>query len=59
VGQNVDHVKNVMDEDWRSEGLNDSSVQEFIINLTPGDFDDDDEWDDDSKEDDFGCAPLQ
>lgn len=55
----VDHVKNVMDEDWRSEGLNDSSVQEFIINLTPGDFDDDDEWDDDSEEDDFGCAPLQ
>lgn len=29
----VKHVKNLMEEDWKSEGLNDLSVRELIINL--------------------------
>lgn len=47
-----------MDEDWKSECLNGSSVQEFIINLVPGDSDCScDEWC--REEEDIGCEPLQ
>lgn len=55
----IDHVKKIMDADWNSEGLSDKSVQEFIINLCPGDDDSDSESDseDDSSED-IGCFPL-
>lgn len=49
----VKHAKKAMDEDWASEGLNDRSVEEFIINLCPGDSD----FEEDSDED-IACFPL-
>ncbi|XP_054285314.1 uncharacterized protein LOC129001879 [Macrosteles quadrilineatus] len=55
----VKHVKTEMDNDWLSEGLDDTSVQELIINLAPGDSDvDDSDWDSD-EEDDLGVAQLE
>lgn len=55
----VNHVKTEMDDDWLSEGLDDTSVQELIINLAPGDSDvDDSDWDSD-EEDDLGVAQLE
>lgn len=54
----VNHAKKLMHKYWSSEGLHDRSVQEFIINLCPGDSDDSEDWDDDdSNEDDLGCSP--
>lgn len=54
----MQHVKKEMNRDWESEGLNDYSVREFIINLCPGDFDSESESESDIDEDDIGCAPL-
>lgn len=54
----VNHAKTAMDEDWRSEGLNDTSVQEFIINLCPGDFNSDSESESDIEDEDIGCYQL-
>lgn len=54
----VNHAKKLMDEDWSSEGLNDRSVQELIINLCLGDSDEDSDFDEDTDED-IGCSPLQ
>ncbi|XP_054272607.1 uncharacterized protein LOC128992887 [Macrosteles quadrilineatus] len=55
----VKHVKTEMDNDWLSEGLDDTSVQELIINLAPGDSDvDDSDWDSD-EDDDLGVAQLE
>lgn len=57
----VSHAKKSMDEDWTSEGLNDRSVQEFIINLCPGDTstsDSESDFDED-EDDDIGCFPLE
>lgn len=54
----VDHVEKLIDEDWRNEGLNDASVQELIVNLAPDDSDED-EYDDTTDEDDFGCAHIE
>lgn len=53
----VSHVKNLMEEDWNSEGLNDLSVRELIINLCPGDTDSESDSDTDSDED-VGFAVL-
>ncbi|XP_054286969.1 uncharacterized protein LOC129002881 [Macrosteles quadrilineatus] len=52
----VNHVKADIDSDWINEGLDDTSVQEMIVHLAPGDSDDS-EWeiDDDS---DAGVWPL-
>lgn len=55
----VGHVKKVVDGDWESEGLNDSSVQELIINLCPGDSTDDTDDSDNSDEEDIGSYPLE
>lgn len=55
----VNHAKTVMNEDWRSEGLNDTSVQEFIINLCPGDFDSETESESDLEDEDIGCYQLE
>jgi hypothetical protein len=45
-----------MENDWLSEGLDDRSVQELIINLAPEDSDaDDSDWDSE-EEDDLGVA---
>lgn len=41
----------IMDEDWKSAGLDESSVKQFI-NLAPGD-----DWGMDEEED-IGCVPL-
>jgi transposase len=54
----VRHVKKIVDDDWKSEGLSDRSVQELIINLCPGDSDDSTEEDSDSDEEDIGCNLL-
>lgn len=35
----VNHTKKTIDEEWKSEGLDEESVREFVINLCPGDFD--------------------
>lgn len=53
----VNHVQKIVDSDWTSEGLNDHSVQEMIINLCPGDSDDSNE-DTDSDDEDIGCNHL-
>lgn len=55
----VQHVKKSMNEDWESEGLNNYSVREFIINLCPGDTDSENDSESEFDEDDIGCAPLQ
>lgn len=44
----VQHVKKSIDADWSSEGLNDISVQDFIINLCPDDSEEESDCDDDS-----------
>ena len=54
----VKHVKKLIDDDWRSERLDDISVQEFIINLAPGDSESECESDTSEKYD-FGIAHLQ
>lgn len=56
----VDHVKKLLDEDWKKEGLDEQSVQQFLINLTPGESDDSDSSDSDSdiEENDLGASPL-
>lgn len=53
----VSHVKKVVDNDWTSEGLNDRSVQEMIINLCPGDSDDSED-DSDCDDEELGCNLL-
>lgn len=53
----VQHVKNSIDADWSSEGLNDISVQDFIINLCPGDSEEESDFDNDSDEA-LDCFPL-
>lgn len=55
----VEHIKKQIDSDWKNEGLDDSSVQEMIINLAPGDSDDSDcsEWESDDDSD-IGVSPL-
>ncbi|XP_054260027.1 uncharacterized protein LOC128984711 [Macrosteles quadrilineatus] len=58
-GKYVKHVKNLMEEDWRSEGLNDLSVREFVINLCPGDTDSESDSDSNAEDEDFGCAILE
>lgn len=55
----VNHVKTEMDNDWLSEGLDDNSVQELIINLAPGDSDEDDSDWDSEEEGDLGVALLE
>lgn len=56
----VEHVETVINDDWKIEGLDQRSVQQFLINLTPGDEDSDSssESESDSDEDDLGCASL-
>lgn len=44
--------KKIVDKDWVSEGFNDRSVQEFIVNLCPGDSDSNSDFDEDSDEED-------
>ena len=54
----IKHVEKLIDDDWKSERLDDISAQEFIINLAPGDTESECESDT-SEEYDFGIAPLQ
>lgn len=54
----VDHVKKVISEDWKNEGLDQRSVQQFLINLTPGDEESDSTSDSESDEDNLGCVSL-
>lgn len=54
----VQHVKKVMDVDWENEGLHDQSVQDFIINLCPGDEDGSGSDSEENSDDDIGCYPL-
>lgn len=49
-----------MDEDWKSKGLDDLSVLDFIINLCPGDTDSVSDSGSNTEDDDsVGCAILQ
>lgn len=52
------HTKKTIDEEWKSEGLDDQSVREFVINLCPGDFDSDTGSESSSTEDDIECLEL-
>ncbi|XP_054279922.1 uncharacterized protein LOC128998016 [Macrosteles quadrilineatus] len=54
----VDHVEGVLDEDWKKERLDQNCVQQFLINLIPGESDEDSDEDSDSEEDDLGVTPL-
>ncbi|XP_054270710.1 uncharacterized protein LOC128991656 [Macrosteles quadrilineatus] len=54
----VDHAKRSIDADWTSEGLNDSSIQDFIINLCPDDSDDGSSDIDDVSDEDLDICPL-
>lgn len=49
----VNHAKKTIDEEWKSEGLDEQSVNEFVINFCPGDFDSDTASESSSTEDDL------
>lgn len=55
----VEHVKKVIDADWKKEGLDQNSVQQLLITLVPGESDQDSDEDSDSEEDDLGVDPLE
>jgi transposase len=50
----VEHVEKLLEADWKKEGLDQHSVQEFLINLVPGESDEDSEEDSESDDDDIG-----
>lgn len=56
----VDHVKKQLDEDWKNEGLQEQSVQQFLIDLTPGESDESDSSDSDCDCDEnyLGVTPM-
>ena len=56
--QYVDHVKKLLDEDWKKKGLDEQSVEQFVsISLTPGESDDSDS-DSDIDDNELGVTPL-
>lgn len=54
----IEHVKKEVDADLTNERLDISSVQELVINLAPGESDDD-SWEGSDDDSDIGVSSLE